>query len=879
MQLACPGLLKAVESGATVVTPSVLFAKIVSHNVAEHQLAAGVQSWRRPAVYSIGSWLTRCAQVCRYSGRDVPVVLSIAQEHTLWQQIIEQHTPELFDVASTAMLASRAATTLAEWDVPTEHDAWAEHEDGEQFRAWLASFRTRCSEEGWVSRADLFRLVPKWMERGGCADEQAVFAGFAPLTPALSRIVFPAKREVLPVDALGSKCRAIELAQTAPTQAVPVTRCDDPAEEIELAARWARTAWERDSAVSMAVFVHQLEANRSLVERTFEQVCYPGRTVSRLTRDYGSESIFHIHASAPLREHPLIAGAMLLLQLASPRIPIGDASTILRSPWISGAVSERNARALADFKLRRSRELDVSLRDLRYASDACPRFQSMIAGVRRVVERKPGNGEFGEWSEFFNELLGTVGWPGDAELSAAEQDMVEEWKNKLSTLASLALVSTRVPVDKAIERLRLLFDEAGPGVGDFFSPVQILDLSDARGIRFDQAFITGLSEETRFWNSNVSPLIPVKLQRACGVPGASAASMEDLRAGAVADIFRTAPRLTASYSERIHPAAAKFVGEAEAEPVGWQGRMLKDSFERADLEAIEDGSGPGYQPSGRSLGGVGVIKDQSQCPFRAYAIRRLNARSLEEGCFGIDQRDRGGFLHEALRRVWDELKTRDRLRTYPRLKLQFLVEEAVRAAIQTKNEGPLVEQLSMAEVDRLIEVVLQWLSYEGERKQSFTVEATERQDVLDVAGLHLDIRIDRVDRLANGKRLLIDYKSGETKASSLEGDRPREPQLLVYAAAMREEIAGFFLAQLKPRNPKLNGFSQDLHIEAKKTQVKEWDRFLDGRMRVVESLAQSFAAGEAAVDPIRDACNFCGLAAFCRVNEARNARNGEDADE
>jgi hypothetical protein len=121
MHLACPEILSILRSGATVVTPSRLLARVVSHNVAEEWLKSGVDSWRRPAVYTARTWLKACWERVRYSATDVPALLSSAQEHALWERVIKGQTPALFDIESTASLASRASALVAEWRIPLEN--------------------------------------------------------------------------------------------------------------------------------------------------------------------------------------------------------------------------------------------------------------------------------------------------------------------------------------------------------------------------------------------------------------------------------------------------------------------------------------------------------------------------------------------------------------------------------------------------------------------------------------------------------------------------------------------------------------------------------------------------------------------------------------
>jgi ATP-dependent helicase/nuclease subunit B len=156
--------------------------------------------------------------------------------------------------------------------------------------------------------------------------------------------------------------------------------------------------------------------------------------------------------------------------------------------------------------------------------------------------------------------------------------------------------------------------------------------------------------------------------------------------------------------------------------------------------------------------------------------------------------------------------------------------------------------------------------------QPFTVERTEEKIIHQVSGLQLNLRIDRIDRLENGRLVLIDYKSGETKAGDLESERPKEPQLLLYASALGDEVDGMFFGQLKARDQRLVGYSRQAHSgDSKNKKAKVcagWYDFLHDRRSAVEHLAAGFVAGDAVVGPQKGACEYCGCAPFCRVNEA-----------
>ncbi len=863
IRLASKGLPTYFDRKTTIVTPSPLLAAVVAKQFAEYQLSRGLETWERPAIYSSGAWLSVCWQEARYSSNEIPTLLSPAQERLAWQSIIEEQHPDLFDSSATAGMARRAARVLAEWHISAEGGDWNDHPDAQQFQAWHKRFRRKCEEENWITRSDMWRLIPTWIGAGDCQREAVVFAGFASVTPALEQI-----KQVL-----GNRAAIEPLSLRRNAERAPVKRCKDFNAEVEQAARWARTTFEEQPSRAIGIFVPGLSANEPLIRRIFEQVFYPS---ARLQSGGREVSIFHIASAPPLEDHPLIASALLLLELAYPRIHHADASAILRCSFIRGAAPERNARALADLSLRRFRELDVSLRQMERATEGCPTLIRIWPAVRRVLRTMSSELELAAWSEFIGCLVEAAGWPGDSGLSSREQEIVESWKDALSRLASLGLVCGPVPYGTALAELRRLLAESGLEVGDWSSPVQIVDAAEGSGVEFDSAIVIGLSDETWPPAVDVSPLVPFRLQRARKVPGSSPQSARRERERITEFLLSAAPSTVATYSGRLSPIAQRFTTDVGDELPGWEGQLPRAAYAQTPLEEIEDFQAPPLRGTGESRGGSYVLKAQSLCPFRAFAEIRLNASAIEDACFGLDARDRGGCAHTALQYVWQKLQTQARLKSTPEDELRALVHTAVSEAVKASQESPFDEQNRAAERERLEEVILGWLRLEGQRKQSFVVELTEQERSVDIAGLELHLRMDRVDRVKNGKLILIDYKTGEPKRKQLEGSRPAEPQLLVYAAALGADVEGIFFGQLKARDLRAVGFSRGKQFGDRTAEVKpDWDVFIQESREHIERIARGFVEGYAAVDPLDGACNYCAVKPFCRVRELEQ-REQED---
>ena len=128
-------------------------------------------------------------------------------------------------------------------------------------------------------------------------------------------------------------------------------------------------------------------------------------------------------------------------------------------------------------------------------------------------------------------------------------------------------------------------------------------------------------------------------------------------------LLQAAPDVVASYSGTPLPILAE--GDQPSSLPRWDSPLFKSSYLITDcVTSIVDTQAPA--PEATHLGGgTSLIKDQSSCPFRAFAKVRLEAGGPEDGTFGFDPRERGSFLHRVFEAVWIRLQTQDRLKQTP----------------------------------------------------------------------------------------------------------------------------------------------------------------------------------------------------------------------
>jgi len=290
-------------------------------------------------------------------------------------------------------------------------------------------------------------------------------------------------------------------------------------------------------------------------------------------------------------------------------------------------------------------------------------------------------------------------------------------------------------------------------------------------------------------------------------------------------------------------------------------------------------------------GGSGLLRSQSACPFRAFAEYRLAAWALDSTTLGLGAMRRGSLLHRAMELFWRETEDSERLAGLPEAALVRQVEAAVSTALdEQRRRSPLTMSSRYAAIEssRVAKQLLEWLELEKQRPP-FRVVAFEQDALLEAGGLKLRVVIDRIDELADGRQVIIDYKTGHVSPAGWFGERPDEPQLPLYSLAHSgAELAGLAFAQLRADGLKFTGVVSDGEVlpglpprgsgplaEA----AEHWPAVLGDWSRSLAALGAEFRSGRLDVAP-RDGlktCDttYCRLASLCRV---RTASPGEAAD-
>ena len=869
------------SGGIAVITPNHRLALSLQREFGDFQARLGKVLWESADILSWSGFLERAGEDARYSDvESLPLVLSQTQSYALWENLLRASPTgkSLLGVADTAQLAHEAWQLTRTWRLEPHLRGAAQNEDSKAFQDWAPRYERTLQRNVLMDAAELADRVLPLMTDGRIRRPQTLVAyGFDSFTPQQSDFLDGLLRVGSEVLLAGPQEHAGRVLRQP---------CIDAEQEIRLAAAWARTRLEAGNT-RIGVVVPDLAARRAAVVRLFSAAIAPDYALP------GAPSRvlpFNLSLGVALADYPLINTAILLLELAGRETEFERASRLLRSPFIAGAETERSARALLDIELRGRVEPAVTLEGLqsllvRHGTD-CQQLARLLTALAEFRKNRLfGTQAPSMWARAISDALAVAGFPGERALDSAEYQTLKRWHDLVAGFAALDRVVPRMVFAEALSRLRrmaadTLFQPESPDV-----PIQILGVLETSGMNFDSLWVMGLDDEHWPPPQRPNPFLPLAVQRAAGLPQCSLADSLAAARSITRRWCVSAGEVVLSHAlqeddRELRPSALIATlnqGQVEVTACAdYRGAI----HALRDIERLADNTAPPLIRDHAAGGGTGLLKDQAACPFRAAARHRLHSETPEVPHAGLDALERGTLVHNVLANVWAQLRTSDALQALDSNALEGLLDSSADAAmVRIRRERPTALSGRFADIEkrRLMHLARDWL--EQDRKRSaYTVLAVEDKRGMAIGGLQLNARLDRVDETADGRRIVIDYKTGRANAGDMLGERPEEPQLPLYLLTAEPGAAAVTFAQVRTGKMAYVGLARDddllpgikAHADTKQAeQYPVWADLVAAWRTDLERIALQFADGVSLVDPKRypQTCQYCDQQPFCRIRE------------
>ncbi|MBL6968868.1 MAG: PD-(D/E)XK nuclease family protein, partial [Gammaproteobacteria bacterium] len=851
----------------------------------DDQLQRGVAVWETPAILSVSAWIREQWDRQLQRGADLPHLLSAEQERVVWRQTIphellgEESFLRKGDLVEHAIVANQIFNRWRERGAGLPIDSHVDEQ--ELFRRWQLQFKEYCERHDLLEHARIAEWLRELLFDGGMEilPETVSIYGASQFSRSERQIIEQ-------LNELG--CEVREEGGVSISSVVVKSSLPSESEEEVAVAYWLRDYLQDNPGHKVAVVVPGLYGRRNRLERLFGFILMPETRVRSLSNNLLP---YRFSSGPSLLQDPRINTAMQLMELAGRGLPLQEAASLLRSPWLlQGA--EIEVRSILELRLRHWRNPEVSLATLirlfEQESVDGGIYATRFLGALRALEGlwlSEARLTTTEWAGNFSRVLAFFEWAENGEKSDIALAAYNSWRDGLDRFSSIGDFTGVISFSAAIlefrqilARMDIQYDQAVDAA------VEIVTPEEARGVGYDALWVMGMDDRSWPARRELSPFLSLEWQRG-QVPMAACGNNLKIAEEMVAGFSVAADKVFFSFAESSEGEggeeslrATSMVGDVPF--MDYQSLGLKTTVEKwwldsdnISLEEIDEGA-LSLQYGSRVRGGSSILANQSQCPFRAFVRHRLQAESVEREQLGLDPRERGTLVHNLLERCWQQLGLSSiKLKQIDEQVLRSLVAAVAEETVEKfrhSRKDRMGDDFAANEAARLSRLAMRFLQLDRGRVAEFRIEEMEQLHTIALDGITISVKMDRVDRLEDGRRVLIDYKSGKVSSASWQGERPEEPQLPLYTTLL-DDVAAVLFGQVQVGEVAYKGEQEDESLlkgadgkgrggRRKVVVSGGWGEQIGQWRAVVTDLAVEFREGVATVDPLKgkNSCQYCG---------------------
>lgn len=895
------------DSKDCILVPTASLKSQYKEKFARRAIDRGDLVWTSPTIVTWSEFLRLLWRHNNDLFPDIVGGLSALQSQELWTQVIEAtkynaNEFTLLNVSQTVKACVKSHKLMSDWLVSVEQLAQEATPDIDQFLQWRQVFiqqlaLRKCTDEPTIQSLILH-----------CLSEAKLHLPFERLFWCSFDLVTAAQAE-FQAQAEKNGVNSNEIIARTPQSDTRFKRFSTVEQELRTVFKLAKEELINQPSKQIAIIVPDLGHRYAQVELIAKEVFYPS---ADLVRQLTNDSVYRFSLGKPLADWAPVETALNLIEQLRGRLSVRNFSFIIRSIYINkGSEFLEIWSAFEEWALsRRMRSFEIhevqNLLDL-FTDEAMVEFEeSEVDSVRSFIhslesildkiqseldeakERVSRRGlSHTRWKAIVQEWLSLWGWqcyPVDGDQSSVAYQLENRWQGLLEEFASLAAVQSSIGLARVIGSLQQLARDTVFLPQAANSPIVISGILEALGRETDICFLTGMTEDLPAANKK-DAFIPKSVLVETGFPDATAQSSYNQFEKVVASLVRGAQETVISYSMR---------DSSDPEREWFASPIFRDKFEGIEtssldynpkqsggLESYEDFVGPPWKDPEKAKGGASIFKNQSLCPFKAFATHQLRFNSETETEFGLDYLDRGNVTHMLLEELWSHVESKAVLEALTEEQTNQLLTMVVDRVENQIAHSLSKEKISLVRLERsrFIKLLNHWIEVEKRRPDNFSVVERESRYAAAWRGIRLEFIIDRLDLTENGRSVLVDYKTGMVNRSDWQGQRLREPQLPLYALLIDDmksnEVAGFAAGQVRRGDCKYIELSEEGIFRSPSSASRKYeDQWKEGQNEwrlILNQLADEFLSGYAAAEPI-DArvCETCELHSLCRIYEYSN---------
>jgi len=803
-------------------------------------------------------WQEKIFSLAQLQLIDKPLtLLNHTQEKMLWLQIIKNNNTELLDAFGLAQIAQRTYQEINAARIDVTLVIQTKNSESKKFFSYLEVFLATCEKNSFIAHAALINYIADLLKNNLIAPEKnIIFLGNFVLDNAFKNFL----------QNLKDSSSFVEIFPTILVESTPIAAaaqtlaCNNINAEIMAMSLWAKKISIAKPKSIIACYVPNLAENQRAIASIFKQTL-------------GNDN-FYINSKIPLYNETAVFFSLLILKISLDKLTINEISFLLRCHLITNDVNLQSDYALLDAAIRKTQQKSFTRDELiNFLTQYKTNFPLITILNKLNLENKilPIN----LLCKDILLLLKNTNLLNFKYLSTRDLQAFNEMQKLIIQLEMCADFMPQMNHKDILEYLIKLTKKNNFTAKSKYTNIKIFAYENFNGLVFAHTWVLGANTDNLPRTQKQNPFVTKELQKLYKIKKFSFAlllqesidfitSLSNCNAIFSYSIFANDLPLTASALIKKFPTTTLANLNIDIN--------LKEN-NNAEIKHILDLNAPLTQTE-VIAGGSSIFKMQAHCPFKAFAKIRLKSNSIAEIDDAKEKLMRGNVIHKALELLWQKLKTQQNLLQKSNTEISELVAKCVVTAIKKIHQT--VKLSSYLELEKICaqKIILKFLEQEKTRLP-FTVISCEEMREEIINDIKIKLRIDRIDKIANGALILIDYKTGTVTKKDFFGKNLNDPQLPLYAIINGKNTTAITYAHLSAKKSFYSGVSKQENITPTIKPIEKlkydnaaatWEEQLDEWQKAIANLATELKNGVARTDPKKpEICAQCDLHGLCRI--------------
>ncbi|AUH73714.1 PD-(D/E)XK nuclease family protein [Legionella sainthelensi] len=824
--------------GATVLTPNNRLNESIIQQYFTH---CNIQTVDKPKCMPYRAALIKAYEQLNFihANGSYPILLNDTQCQYLWRKIIKSE-PSITYSEGLLQSVITAWEDCQQWQINPENPKFLYTQQTHQFQQWWLEFEKQLKQQHLITE---HQLIPHLLNAQYPLFSDPIiwvcFDDFTPLQLHLQEQLINQGITQYRYD-LKEKSSKIEMLEA-----------QDDKEEYQQLMLWLHLKIQ-EGHHRIGVVVPNLEKESNLLQR--------------MLAHHFDSTFFNISLGQPLSDFPLVAHALCWLNLDDFTLTQHQASLLLQSPYLGYSKEEFIERTEY---LQESDLLEKQLILLKNFIEELHFYTPKLSKLLSRLISYPPMATPQEWASLFQDRLKMLGFPGDYGLNSENYQCLNRFITLFDELRQLAVFNSYLTKTEALETLYHLAQYTIFQAQKNNAPIQISGLLEASGCEFDSLWVMGLTDQCLPQKVHLSAFVPSYLQRELRMPHSLPERELQFARQILQRLQRSADSVVFSF--------AQLQGDNPNLPCSLITKFphfnllpVPHSIYKPQYVTVEEQFSLPVSPEERITGGTAILANQAKCPFKAFAEHRLRVKAPLQTTDGLNHKERGKIIHKVMELLWQALETQEKLQLLAPQILDEYIDKAIHTALSHLNQSTNflsapVQEVESTRLKRLIHIYLEW----EKQRAPFTIAALEHSYSISLAGLEIHVRIDRLDQVAD-KKWVIDYKSTLPTSKPWHEERPKEPQLLLYAL-LDDQINTVLLMQLKSGKICCAGLSEEKQTIHGITSLKKDETWAECRktwQKQLTHLAMEFQQGYCPPQPAHPSiCQQCDFQNLCRIQD------------